>query len=240
MIRSVRSTVSDAKPLSFWSMFVRPVVTLESLSERPEWRRPLLVAAAVSVAANSYVVRRIGMLRLISAAAKSNALLDPQVAMQNALAHPYQIYVFQALATFVGSLLATLVVAKVIWLILTLLGRDIRFVNILALSTYVAALSATIRGCMLVLTATLIQDLNRLDLRNPLATNPAFFLRPVSPSAFRLWSSLDLLTIMSIVLLTIGLTKTCPRLSARVAALIVVVPWVIYVGTSLLLPSLLS
>jgi hypothetical protein len=232
--------VPNTKPLSFWFMFVRPVVTLASLGERSRWLCPVLVSAAISVAANFYVIYRIGLVRLINAAAKSNAILDPQAAVQNALAHPHQIHVIQALSTFIGSLLTTLVVAKVIWLILTLLGQDIRFKKVLSLTAYVTALSVIIRGCMLALTTTLIRDLNTLDLRNPLATNPAFFLQPLSPMAFRILSSLDVITFMNIALLTIGLTKMCTRLSLRTASMVVVIPWVIYIGTSLLLPTLLS
>jgi hypothetical protein len=75
------------------------------------------------------------------------------------------------------------------------------------------------------------------DLRNPLATNLAFFLRPSSPVALRILSALDVITLVTIVLLIVGLTKVCDRLSARAALMVVVIPWMAYVGATLLIPS---
>jgi hypothetical protein len=129
------------------------------------------------------------------------------------------------------------VIAKTISLVLTLCGQDIPFKNILAAVAYVVALSVIVRQCLLALTATLIRDLSTFDLRNPLATNPAFFLQPTSPVAQRLLSSLDVITIVTIGLLIVGLTKVCDRLSRRAASLAVIIPWMTYVGVTLLIPS---
>jgi hypothetical protein len=226
-----------SKPASLWSMFTNPVITLESLRDRPRWLVPVLVSATFSVAVNLYVVRRIGLARLINAAGHSSAVIDPQAAMQSALAHQDLILTFQAASTFVSSILTILVIAKVFSLALTLCGQDTSFKTILATVAYVLALSAIVRQSLLALTATLIQDLDTLDLRNPLATNLAFFLRPSSPVALRILSALDVITIVTIALLVVGLTKVCDRLSPRAASLVVVVPWMAYVGATLLIPS---
>jgi hypothetical protein len=221
-------------PSSFRFMFVRPVATLSHLGERPAWFFPLLVSALFSITANFYVIQRLGIARLAELVSKSNAVLDPEAVVQTALAHPYQIQIFQALSALFGTFLTAFISAKVIWLILTLLGREVRFKKVMATAAYVMALSAILRAGMLALTATLIRDLDTLDLRNPLATNPAFFLRPDSPAAFRLLSSIDALTILSIALLSAGLSKVCPRLPLRTASAVVAVPWMVYVGAGLL------
>jgi hypothetical protein len=227
----------ESRPASFWSMFTNPVITLESLRGRPQWLVPVLVSATLSVAVNLYVIHRVGLVRLINAVGQSSVVIDHQAAIQSALAHQDLILVFQAVSTFVSSILTILVIAKVFSLVLTLCGQDTSFKTILATVAYVLALSVIVRQSLLALTATLIRDLDTLDLRNPLATNLAFFLRPSSPVALRILSALDVITIVTIILLVVGLTKACDRLSLRTASLVVIIPWMTYVGATLLLPS---
>ena len=224
-------------PASFWSMFTSPVATLESLRERPAWLVPVLASAIFSMAINLFVVRRVGFARLINAAGHSSVVIDPQAAMQSALAHQNLILVFQATSTFMGSFLTILVIAKTISLVLTLCGQNTTFKQILAAVAHVVALSVIVRQSLLALTAALIRDLNTLDLRNPVATNPAFFLQMKSPAAQRLLSALDVITIVPIGLLITGLTKVCDRLSRRAASLAVIIPWMTYVGVTLLIPT---
>jgi len=127
-------------PASFWSMFTSPVATLESLRERPAWLVPVLASAIFSMAINLFVVRRVGFARLINAAGHSSVVIDPQAAMQSALAHQNLILVFQATSTFMGSFLTILVIAKTISLVLTLCGQNTTFKHILAAVAHVVAL----------------------------------------------------------------------------------------------------
>ena len=91
---------------------------------------------------------------------------------------------------------------------------------------------------MLAFTATVIRNSENLDLRNPLATNLAFFLHPESPITYRLLASLDLITISKMCLIAFGLSKVSDRLSLRAACVVVLVPWGVYAGVSLFLPGL--
>ena len=77
-----------------------------------------------------------------------------------------------------------------------------------------------------------------LDLRNPLATNPAFFYRAGSPVVQRLLSSLDLVTLLQISLISLGLSRITTRLSFRKAFALVMIPWGIYTAATVLLPFL--
>jgi hypothetical protein len=144
---------------------------------------------------------------------------------------------FQGLSTFAGTFLTAFVVAKVLWLILEVIGEDLSFKSVLAVVAHVTMLMVIIRQSMLALSATVMPNLENLDLRNPLATNLAFFLHPHSPVIFRLLSSLDLITLANIWLLALGLSRMSGRLSMRAACVLVAVPWTVYVGASLLLPA---
>jgi hypothetical protein len=226
----------NLEPLSFLAMFASPLATLDALRERPRWLSPLLLSAAASTAANLYVVQRIGLARLIEAAAQTNAIIDPQGAVESVLAHQGRILCFQAASVAVNVFVLALVAAKVLWLLLTLFGFDIEYKKILAVVAHANMLPAILRACMLAITAAVIQNVQALDLRNPLATNIAFFLRPASPAAFHILSSLDAMTLSSIGLLIVGLRRVCSNLSALWASLMVLVPWMMYVGVTLLTP----
>ena len=232
-----KSPAPGFRRLAFGSMFSRPAATLDSLSGRPRWFLPLLLAATYSVAVNYFVVRRIGLVRLMGAALQVNTAIDPQALLENAVAHKTEILFFQGLATFAGTLVTAFVVAKVLWLIITVIGQDVHFKKVLAVVAHVTMLTVVVRESMLALTATAMRNLDNLDLRNPLATNLAFFLHPRSPIASNLLGSLDLITLANIFLLALGLSKVSNRLSFRAACILVIVPWGVYVGVSFLLPT---
>jgi hypothetical protein len=223
--------------LECFCMFSRPAATLCSLKERSQWLLPLLIAAACSVAVNFYVMHRIGLQRLISAAVQASAF-DPKAVLQNALEHKTQILAVQGLSTFLGTFVTALVVAKVLWLILTVIGEELLFKRVLAVVAHVTMLIAVTRELMMALTATVMRDMDGFDLRNPLATNLGFFCQPNSQFVFRLLASLDILTLANIFLLALGLSKISNRLSLRKACVLVILPWGLYVAGYLLLPSL--
>jgi hypothetical protein len=224
----------NSRRASFLAMFARPLATMDSLREHPQWLCPILISALVTAVANLYVIQRVGLVRLIEAASQTKAIMDPQGALQNILAHQNRILCFQAASNLASAFVLALVTAKVLWLLLTLFGYDIGFKKILAVVTHANMLPAILRACMLAMTAAIIQDAGALDLKNPLATNIAFFLQPPSPAAFHILSSLDAITLSNIALLIIGLTRVCSNLSTRSASLMVFVPWMIYVGATLL------
>lgn len=224
-------------PRSCWSMFAHPLDTLDSLRHRPRWLLPLLAAAVAAAASNLYVLRRVGLMRLVEAAAAGGTLLDAEGMRENVLAHQAGIHAFQAATAFAGPFVTAFPTAAVFWLMLTLLGRDIPWTRVLAVVAHVWLLTVGIREGMKVLAVTLIADPARFDLGNPLATNPAFFFHPSSPAALKTLSSLDAVTLMGMTLLVAGLVRVCPGLSRRSAALAVVLPWGIYVGGMVIAPA---
>jgi hypothetical protein len=199
---------------------------------------PFLFAAFFSASVNLYVIQRIGLDRLIVSTVHSSTAIDHDTVVQNALARRNTILAIQAFSILVNSFVMALVVSKVLWLILTLLGRDVAFKQVLAVVTHVSLLTVSIRQMMLALTTTLVRDPGTINLRNPLATNIGFFLPSVSATAGRILTSIDVITFANIALLTLGLTKVCAHLSRKTAALAVMIPWMIYVGATTWIPSI--
>jgi len=107
---------------------------------------------------------------------------------------------------------------------------------VLSVVAHATLLTAVLKGSMLALTATLMRDMSGFDLRCPLATNPAFFVRPDSPVAFRCLAALDALVLVQIAMIALGLSKVAEGLTFRAALLLVLAPWVVYTGISVLLP----
>jgi hypothetical protein len=217
-------------------MFTSPLATFDSLRTRPRWLFPVLFSATVSAAANFYIIQRIGLIELIKTASRSNYLIDPQAAIQTVLEHQNRILGIQAASAFVNVFAIALVTAVVFWLLLTILGYDISFRKSLAAVSHANMLPTIIRGCLIALAAAMIQDTGALNLKNPLATNIAFFVQPASPVVHRLLTSLDAITIANAVLLTMGLTRVCPQLSARAAYAMVFICWGVYIGLKLFVP----
>jgi hypothetical protein len=217
-------------------MFISPIKTFDSLRAQPRWFYPLSFSAAVSAAANLFVVQRIGLVRLVEAAFSEKTVIDPQSAIQNVLAHQGQVLGVQSTSIMANTFVTALVTAMVFWLLLTLFGFDISFKKALAGVVHANMPPIVIKGCLITLTAAVIQDVSTFDLRNPLATNIAFFLQPSSPVAFRILIALDAIKIMNLVLLIMGLTRLCPKLPVGRASILVLIPWAIYVGGTIYIP----
>lgn len=214
------------------------MATLESLREQPRWFYPTLFSALISAGVNFFLIQRVGLDSLVKAVAQNESGFDQEALAQSALAHEGQILFFQSAATFLSSFLIALLTAKVLWLLLTLFGYGLPFKKTLAVVAHANMLSVILRETMIALTATIIQAPGAFDLSNPLATNAAFFLHPASPILSRVLVSLDLITLLNIGLLVIGLTKVAPMLSHKTASMTVIIPWVAYVGVTLLIPAL--
>jgi hypothetical protein len=230
--------MQETKPASFWSIFTNPLAALNALSIHPRWLFPVFLSATVSVVANLYIIHRIGFIRMIQTAAQSNGMIDLDGAIQSATAHQTQILCFQAISAFISAFLVPLGISLIFWLLLIMFRQDIPYKIILAIVAHVNLLSVILRQGMLALTVSILREPDAFNLKNPLATNLAFFLQPASPTAFHLLSSLDILTFLTLALLILGLTKACRDLSVQTAAVTVILPWILYVGVTLLAPSL--
>jgi hypothetical protein len=159
--------------------------------------------------------------------------------LESALANKNQILAIQAATSFVGPFLMALAVATVLWLLLVLLGYNIPFKTNLAIAAYANMLAVVIKELMMVVTIAIIPDITNFNLNNPLATNLAFFLKPTSPTLLRLFSNLDALTFLNMAMIIFGLNRVCPTLSKRAAALMIGIPWTLYLGCILIAPLLL-
>jgi hypothetical protein len=238
MPRGAEKTGPDRPFPAFAGMFFSPAAVLGGLKDRPRWLIPLVVAAAYAVTVNFYVVTRVGFLRLVGDVLQTAQAVDPKAVVEMALARKLEIQIFQGISTLASTFLTAFVVARILWLMMELAGEPVHFKSMMAVVAHVSMLTLVVRESMLALTVTVMQEPAGLDLRNPLATNPAFFYRAASPVVRRTLSSLDLVTLLQISLISLGLSRITTRLSFRKAFALVMIPWGIYTAATVLLPFL--
>jgi hypothetical protein len=212
-----------------------PVRTLALQEREPSWLLPLFASASCSTAASLYVVSRIGFPRLMRAAIDSAMAFDADSAVQNVLARKGQILFFQGASIFVGTFVTAFVIAKVLWLVLLLVRGEVSFRKVLAVVAHATLFVTAVQQAMLALTVTVMQNVEAFDIRNPLATNAAFFWHGEHSAAVRLLGALDVITAAKILLIAIGLTKVANPLSLRAACLMVALPWGAYTAASVFL-----
>jgi hypothetical protein len=222
-----------------WPMLIKLLKT-PSFQEHPRWLFPILVSGILSALVNFYVIQKIGFIRMIQAVTQEKAIIDSKGVLENALTNKNQILIIQAATSFIGPFLIALVVATVLWLLLVLLGHNVPFKTNLAIAAHANMVAVVLKELMLIVTVMIIPDITNLDLNNPLATNLAFFFKPLSPTLLRLFSNLDALTFLNMAMIIVGINRACPKLSQGAATLIIGIPWVLYLGCILLTPLLLS
>jgi hypothetical protein len=224
--------------LTLGSIFVRPLATLDLLRDRPRWLAPLLLSSAYVTAANYYAVTRFGLERVAAAVVRIQSGVDPRILTESILAHKDRILLMHAASAFAGSILAALFAALYLWLLVLVAGGEVPFKPVLSVVVHVGLLVAVVEYTMVVAVVTLDGSPNTLSLKNLLATNPAFFLRPESRAVFRLLSSLDIISFARLTLLAAGLSKVSASVSRFAAFMVVFVPWCMYVAAGAVIPWL--
>ena len=118
-----RELLPEAAPFALWAIFFSPLATIESLSRRPRWFIPLLIAGIYSTAVSYYVIARFGFAALVAKSAQASSQLDPDMVLQHALANKTQIIVVQSIATFLGAFATSALIALILWLLVILVGE---------------------------------------------------------------------------------------------------------------------
>jgi hypothetical protein len=227
----------NERAVPLWFIFLDPAATLESLRRHARIVAPLLIAATLGTAANYYVLSRVGLRRLIEAAAAANVTIDRETFIANAMAQSTQIMTMQGLGSFFGSILSVLGLALIYYLLVLVAGGDVTMKRVIAVVAHSTFAVAALRYSMIAMTAT-FGNPEDFMLLNPIGTNLGFYLRLDSEVLQKLITAFDVLTIAGMALTVIGLRKVSDALPASVAVSVVAGPWVLYVTAALWLPWL--
>lgn len=208
------STNPESAPLSegarILDTFITPSKTFTDLRRNPSWWAPWLLISVVSVLFFVVMDRQIGFEQISktemsrsSRAEQIEKLPADQQARQLQIATAFTRYLCYAIP--VTLLIAFVVIAAVLMGIFNVVaGAGVKFKIALAIVAY-ASLPGIISAFLGIISLFAGVDPAGFNIRNPVATNPAYFMDPTaSKFIYGMASALDVFVIWTIVLTGIG------------------------------------
>jgi len=201
-----------SEPQRLMNVFIAPRKTFEDLKRNPSWWVPWLVTAVFTLIFSIVAVQKIDMARFvqeqIDRSPRAQKRLENLTPEQRA-----QGVAIQATITKVGfyaapvlTLLGGLIIAAVLMAVYNfVLGAEVPFQRAMAVVFY-AGIPGLLGTILLIISFLASSDPNTIDIsRNPMPTNPAFFMDPQGNQVlYALASSIDVFRIWWVCLLGLG------------------------------------
>lgn len=209
-----------------------PTRTFEAIRERPTWLVALVVVVLVSVVASYLVVSRLDVEEVVrdSIADSGRQLSDEQI--EGAIDIQEKLMpVFGIAGPLLVFPIACLLMALVIWVVLKMLGGEFPYKTSFATTVH-GMIPAGVGSLLTIPVAMSRGELGYEEVKTGsiLASNlGSFASEGASKGLVSLLSSIDVFSIWSLILLTIGYAVVA-RVSRGKAAAVVVGLWVVYIG----------
>jgi hypothetical protein len=223
---------------TFLSMFSNPLQTLASMRQHPRCIAATAVTATYVTALSYYVIQRVGLQNILESTIRATASVDPDALIAHAMAQKSQILLMQGISGFVGTWISVFGMALLYWLLVLVVGADATYERIAAISAHVTLFTTVVKQSMIALAATMTATPAAFNVKQPLATNLGFFIKPHSRALMQLAVSTDIIALSGLFLTMYGIRKVSDRLSSAEAAGVVLVPWLLYVGIRIGMPML--
>jgi hypothetical protein len=211
-------------------VFIAPSKTFTDLRRNASWWAPFLIIVIVSFVFGYVVNQRVGFRKVVDnqiqlqpkAAARLEQLpaderekaLAQQVSITKGVLYALPLIGLISYAIFAGVLLLTVKIVS---------SASVTFGSFYALIVY-SRLPEVVKGLLTILSLLAGVSSDAFDIKNPVATNAAYFLDPAgSPVLRALLSSLDVITIWTLVLVAIGIA--CIAKVKRSTAFAIVFGW---------------
>ncbi len=214
--------------------FIAPSKTFTDLRRSASWWAPWLLMSIVSVAFIYVIGKQIGFEQITrnqiahsSRADQFDKLPADQQARQIQIS--VKIIKFFAYGNPLMLLFYILIITVILWVTVKVgAGGDTPFKTAYAIVMY-ASLPGIIGGILGIISLYLGVNPEGFDISNPVGTNLAYYLDPDTTSKFLrgMASSLDVLTIWTIVLIGIGFASTS-KVKRSTATIIVAVWYLVY------------
>jgi hypothetical protein len=233
---------AEPKPNSFEriaGVIMSPAETFESIRLRPDWVVPLAIIVSLALVSGILVSTRVDFRSLAREAMEMNPRTadipaDRLDSMVNFTAMTMRVSSY--LNPFLQAI-ALLLVAAVLQVSFRLFGHDATFRQAFSTTLY-AWMPRLIKGCVALAVIFSKSDLGIFDLQNPVMSNLGFLADPkTNPLLYAVFSSVDLFSIWSVILLVIGF-GVITRASRGKSAAIVIGWWVVVNLFSLIGPAM--
>jgi Yip1 domain len=201
-----------SEPQRLVNVFIAPSKTFADLQRNPSWWVPWLVTAVFTLIFSIIAVQKIDIPRFVQeqidrsprAQKRLENLTPEQRAQGVAIQATFTKVGFYAAPVF--TLLGGLIAAAVLMFVYNfILGAEVPFPRAMAVVFY-AGIPGILGTILLIVSFLASSDPNTIDItRNPMPTNPGFFLDPEGNKVlYGLASALDIFKIWWVVLLGIG------------------------------------
>jgi hypothetical protein len=212
--------------------FITPTKTFTDILRSTSWWLPFLLAVIVSIGATFTIDRQVGFGRVVE-----NVILDsPKQEEQMQSLPPDQRaarmkgmsagYKYVSYATPVIILLISAIGALINWGSFNFgLGARTTFGQMFCVWMY-ASLPRLLSGLLTIVTVMFGGNTESFNLKNPVGTNPAYFMPDAAPWLKTALSFFDVIGIWNVVLLVIG-TSIVAKVSRGKAAAVVIGWWVL-------------
>jgi hypothetical protein len=212
------------------NVFIAPSKTFTDLRRNASWWAPFLIIVIVSVIFSYVVDQKVSFRKVVDnqiqlqpraaeqleqmAADKREKAIEQRVLITKVVTYVVPLIGLVLYAIFAAVLLATLKVVS---------NAQVAFGALFAMIVY-TRLPEVVRAVLVILSLLAGVSSDSFDIKNPLATNAAYFLDPSSSPVLRaLLSSLDVITIWALVLVAIGVA--CVAKVKRGTAFAIVFGW---------------
>ncbi|HET8888364.1 MAG TPA: YIP1 family protein [Candidatus Angelobacter sp.] len=214
-----------SEPQRLVNVFIAPSKTFADLKRNPSWWVPWLISAVFTLIFSVIAVQKIDMARFvqeqIDRSPRAQKRLENLTPEQRA-----QGMAIQATFTKVGfyaapilTLLGGLIVAAVLMFVYNfILGAEVPFPRAMAVVFY-AGIPGILGTILLIISFLASSDPNTIDItRNPMPTNPAFFMDPEGNKVlYGLASAIDIFKIWWVCLIGLGFSAASSNKKPNVA-----------------------
>ena len=191
--------------------FIAPSKTFTDILRSSSWWLPLILMILGSVAVSWSVNRQVGFERVaenqIHASPKTEARMAEATPDQRARQMKIQIAITKGItyAFPVALLISFALYALILWASFNfMLGAQTTYPQVFAVCFY-AALPYLIRSVLTVITLFVGGNAEAYDYKNPVGTNPGFYLGDAAPWLRALLQRLDIIELWSLVLVILGM-----------------------------------
>lgn len=223
--------------------FFSPKATFQSIAAQPSWIVPVLLMTVFGIATafvlNQKVDWRDVASKRIEESPRAANMTPEQKEQQLAISakvSPYFAYGFGTL----GPILAVVVTAAVLLLAYNVIGgANAKFEQAMGIVSH--AMIVGLIGTVFLIIILFLKPPGTIDLENPVATNVGAFLPESTPKALMaLAKSVDIFSIWSMLLISIGFTAVNPKKLTGKAFAIVLSVWAVYVACKMGLAAIFS
>ena len=199
----------------FFGVFFSPGDTFADIARKPDFLLPLILLIVTSVAVTETMLAKIGMERIIRASIEQSGRgsnLSPEQ-LDRAVQRGAQIgSIIAHISAFLGAPILVLIIAGLgLMIVNSLYGSQASFKAVFSVTCYGSLVR--VLGAIMALPMIFFGDPEHFNAQNPIPSNIGFFLdaHDVSKPLLSLATSLDFLTIWSLILLGIGLSEVTGR-----------------------------